>query len=590
MKYQVITGKLEARTAVHIGSGDGSDTTDALIRRDATGKPIIPGTAIAGALRGLLTRLAPRLSGKVCEALKGGPNPCNCSVCQLFGDVNPSDDTGKSTASRLLVFNAALIADGSTHIRDGVGIDRVTGAAARAGAVKFDIEVLPAGVQFLLRMELRDDGPEDEQPLQLLAAALAEWESGRVWLGGRVARGLGAFKLTEVKYVERDLNQKSQLLAFLRSPEPWKGTDLSTSTAWVVSHLPTKPIPEWKGEPGLAVARRWITFEGTLQAEGPLLTNDTSHAGLSGFEHAPLLVQLGDWSHPVLAGAGLRGVLRSQAERIARTLVTLDNPYQEGKEAENWFLQNCPACDPNARRSPKMPEGELPPSLESCDSLLLYQAGKGGNEWVKSDEVCLACRLFGSTRWGSRLLVEDAPFTGGQPTFKMLDFLAVDRFTGGGAEKLKFDALALWRPAFTMRLHLDNPEPWELGWLALVLRDLADGWLSVGYAAAKGFGRVKLTDWKVDLAYLSADEAPPLDPMPGTEIEGVYTIVKGDSSHPEPWLNLADTWVTEFRAILLGKDGRPGYSRSEKMTLTQDDYFRPTKWVSKLYPKEVKVS
>ena len=148
MKYQVITATLTARTAIHIGSGEGSDLTDALLRRDADKQPFIPGTAIAGALRTLLTRLAPRLNAIPCAVLaeeeKTRKKSCNCDVCHLLGDVNPTDeDEALSEASKLLVFNARPSKKlPFSMVRDGVGIDRTTGVAARAGAVKFDLECL----------------------------------------------------------------------------------------------------------------------------------------------------------------------------------------------------------------------------------------------------------------------------------------------------------------------------------------------------------------------------------------------------------------------------------------------------------------
>ncbi|NLG83294.1 MAG: hypothetical protein GX493_01515, partial [Firmicutes bacterium] len=177
---------LRARTAVHIGSGRGNDLTDALVRRDATGRPFIPGTSIAGALRALLTRLAPRLGSEPCHALTRQEGSCKCGVCKLFGDINPSDEPGaESAASRIVVYDAQLVGeDWATTIRDGVGSDRTTGTAARACGVKFDLEVIPAGSRFELRLELCDTEPEDEK---LLAAGLAEWQAGRLWLGGRVA-------------------------------------------------------------------------------------------------------------------------------------------------------------------------------------------------------------------------------------------------------------------------------------------------------------------------------------------------------------------------------------------------------------------
>ena len=559
MTYRVITATLTARTAVHIGSGEGNDLTDALLRRDAAGRPIIPGTAIAGALRSLLTRLSPRLWAEKppCVALTGGSGSCSCPVCHLFGDVNPTDEEGsQSAASRLLVFNATPSGNlPRSLIRDGVGIDRVTGAAARAGAVKFDLEVLPAGATFDLRLELRDAAPEDEA---LLAAGLAEWQARRLWLGGRVARGLGAFDLSDLAYRTLSLEEPAHLMTFLKDDQPWK--QAQTQPDWLAKQLATLH-PVSNSHQSEAITRGWVTVTGLLQAEGPLLTNDTLTSGATGFDHAPLLAQWGDWRQPVLTGAGLRGVLRSHAERIARTLATHNAAGQE------VFLQKCPACSPVESRA-----GE---PLASCDTLL---KGKISSDKIVDDEhLCLACRLFGSTRRGSRLMVEDALFAGDKPpTLKMLDFLAIDRFTGGGAEGAKFDALALWNPAFALRLHLENPAPWELGWLALVLRDLAEGWLTVGFGAAKGFGRVRLENWVATFGYLTPDDAPDLVQRHLiTQTSGVYTTAQVTEA-TTGWRALAQQWVNTFR-----KQVNENFARPEELALTQDSYFGR---VDTLYP------
>lgn len=565
MKYRVITGTLEARTAVHVGSGEESELADSLLRRDTQGHIIIPGTAIAGALRAFLTRLAPRLGGGVCKALVGSTpgageeKGCPCRVCRLFGDIEPSDEPDSpSAASRLLVFNARLI-EGSaagTLIRDGVGIDRASGTAARVVGAKFALEVLPAGTKFTLRMELREDKPDERmEDEQLLVVALAEWQAGRARLGGDVARGLGAFLLKDVHYYECDLDDPDELVAFLRDPRPWENAQ--EVTGWLQDRLDgtTRHIqmldPQQAAQ--LPITRGWAEWEFTLQAEGPLLTNDATPSGLSGFDHAPLLATLGDWTKPVLTGAGLRGVLRSHAERIARTLVTRDAVDQDHDDPEQYFLEHCPACDPLARRTRRESDGV---ALECCDSLL-HAAGQDPNDEVQREQLCLACQLFGSTRNGSRLIVEDAPYAGdGLPVYKMLDFLAIDRFTGGGAEHLKFDALALWKPAFKARMFLENPEEWELGWLTLVLRDLAEGWLRVGFGAAKGFGQVKIAGGALRRAELSASRAKKGQPS-------IYVV---DEQPLTDWAQ-ASEWVKAFHRKI------EGFSREPDMALPADSYF-----------------
>ncbi|GAW27544.1 RAMP superfamily CRISPR-associated protein [Carboxydocella sp. ULO1] len=560
MIYRVITATLTARTAFHIGSGEGNGLTDALVRRDAEGQVFIPGSTIAGALRTLLTKLALRLGEKPCKALGGSEGeqkkPCDCRVCQLFGNINPGDEEGSSSrASRLLVFNARPIdTPPRPMIRDGVGIDRVTGTAARVSAVKFDLEVLPARSKFELRMELRDTTPEDEL---LLAAGLAEWNAGRLWLGGRVARGLGAFNLDNLQFKTFCLDKPERVLAFLKNDEPWQ---LAIPVdGWLEKKISSIKCYAVNGKP--VAARGWLSLTGTLQAEGLMLTNETMAAAASGFDHAPLLAQWSDWQNPVLTGAGLRGVLRFHAERLARTLATLHAADKED------FLRCCPACDTNVRDSNK--ERRLP--LESCDSLL-KKASIPGNAEVSEDLLCLACRLFGSSRLGSRLIVEDAPYeaTEGQskPVYKMLDFLAIDRFTGGGAEGAKFDALALWRPAFTLRLHLENPDPWELGWLFMVLRDLSEGWLNIGFGGAKGFGKLKLTRWVATFGYLLPEDAPPgLTKLKLTSKKsGVYTTVSVKSDM-DGWTALVQKWVDSFHETI------QQFQRQEQIKLTEDSYF-----------------
>lgn len=603
MTYRAITGILEARTALHVGGGQGSEVADAMLRRDTQGRPLIPGTALAGALRSLLTRLGPQIQGAgLCRALYPPrvlldmpQQPCGCAVCRLMGDVVPADEGDTAAyASRLLVYNAALMDETQPMIRDGVGINRTTGAAARAAAAKFDLEVLPAGSRFFFRMELRE--PQGDGDLaadeQLLVAGLSEWMAGRLALGGDVSRGLGAFDLREVRYLERDLDDPDALITYLSADRPWVADPNDTTARDVTARLlgrrdeieflgaktaETQALDAVRDATNEALdlntlrmplTTGWAAWTLTLKADGPLLTHDPNTAGLNGFDHAPLLENLGDWQHPVLPGSGLRGVLRSQAERIARMLVTHRAYEAQGETPGEYFRAHCPACDPLAARKRDDVRGVI---LESCDSLLRHEKQLDENTEVTYADLCLACQLFGSTRNGSRLRIEDAPFTGGEPVYKILDFLAVDRFTGGGAEHLNFDALALWQPEFELRIVLENPAPWELGWLSLVLRDLAEGWLRVGYGAAKGFGKVIVPEGKMELATLN----PGYPPADSDSLFTVEAWAWGDAA-----LQVRQkAWVQVFadRLVDISK-----YRQSGEMVLPADSYFNGR--IDRLYP------
>lgn len=537
-QYIALTAKIQFTTAVHIGSGKGGETTDAPLRRDAQGRIVLPGTAIAGALRSTATRLAPRMNldsqDPFCAAIDKGKTelkPCACPVCHLFGDLHPGTEENaqspKTHASHLWIYDAPLSENqAAAFVRDGVGIDRASGASASAGAAKFDLEVLPVGASFELRMELRELFEHD---MMLLAATLAEWQAGRGRLGGRTARGLGAFELKGLRCATLKLDTGEDLIRYLTSKKPWEAA--TADDDWMPQNLKKaigliQNIPEPKlnkddkdkaekaAKVKEAVAQSWVTISFDLQFQGPFLIHDATLAGLIGYDHAPLLEKLppanrdDKWrARPVLSGAGLRGVLRSHAERIARTLATHQAWGQN--DPKEFFLNHCPACNPLQSKE-KAP-------LANCDKLLSKHPVSGeivlsSHKSAEKEHLCLACWLFGSTRRGSRLSIQDAGMIWENEEkrlpYKPQDFLAIDRFTGGGLEGAKFDALGLYAPRFGVIMHLENPADWELGWLTLVLRDLRDELVTFGFGAAKGYGMAKAENFEVKLGFISAEDIP----------------------------------------------------------------------------------
>ncbi|WP_298821617.1 RAMP superfamily CRISPR-associated protein [Chloroflexus sp.] len=591
MNFRAITATLTTRAALHVGTGKDTDTTDDLLRRDARGRLLIPGTTIAGALRSIATRLALRFGGVgLCQALTGLTNKaCQCLVCKLFGDVNPQEDNESATAARVLVYDAVLETSPGLSIRDGVGIDRVTGAAARRERLKFDYEVLPAGTTFKLRLEIDPRLEDTERTLPLLAVTLAEWEQGRGVVGGRVSRGLGALDLSDVQWLEYDLNQLDNLLAFLRDGPPW---DAKGDSSWLARHVRQarqQLRSQSNNNNNHLVARSWVQAEFTLAATGPFITNDLVQAGRSGFDHAPALAAYEQGARPVLPGSSLRGALRSHAERIARTLATLKawNAGSDSASRKAQFLQKCPACNPLTTKTTD--------PVASCNSFIKTLPKKQREDLEQrgaEDKLCLACRLFGSPWNGSRLRVEDAPFVGDKVETKVLDFLAIDRFTGGGRDTAKFDAVVLWKPKFRARLFLENPEPWELGWLALVLRDLHDGLITVGFGAAKGFGQCAIEDVRLTFGVINDDDFPGRDQdiatvaqviKTGSGESGVYKTIAYDPTAKDDWMKLAEGWVRAFNEVM--NNHRHPFDGN----LDRDSYFDQVDnyWLSDLYPARV---
>ncbi len=420
------------KTPFHCGAGRESGLSDADLRRRADGTLILPGTSIAGALRSVVERLA-GVEQKCLlyikkTAISGEKHPCACQVCKLFGNVQPVED---AKASKVTVWDAVLTDEVRERVVDGVALDRSRRSASDAR--KFDYTEIEPEARLVI--ELRACNLESHE-LDWLGTALRLLGSGQIPLGGRSARGAGRLKAkAEARSLRsRDLTNLDHLLAAVVH-------DNDDDAAW--------PIEEtFPGQDCHLPNRVTANFSIQLAPEATFLVADPVEAVRTGFDRAPR----GGIAKAELPASSLRGILRSGAERILRTL-KLDA-----------------ACHPTTEQRCIPPDGAT------------------DDAWC-----CLACRLFGNEDWASRLSVEVTPpdedVCGQRAPF---DHVAIDRFTGGAREQLKFDALAVRGRRFRVQLTLDRIQPddapWMIGLLALTLGDLAEGRLTIGYGSARGHG------------------------------------------------------------------------------------------------------
>jgi CRISPR-associated RAMP protein (TIGR02581 family) len=212
-------------TPLRISSGRASVDTDAPFIRNFGGTPYIPGSSLRGAIRSEVERIISTVGSKIglsscilfekdscaersrefLRQLKDDENDRGtsdekiiefaskelCDVCRLFGST--------VYASRLTIEDAMLdkpeqkgIAAKRLCIRDGVGIDRDTGAA-KDGA-KFDYEVIDpdsGGPSFSFKMTAEN---VMEQDIKLINLILSLLKSG-LYVGGKRSGGLGKIKL-----------------------------------------------------------------------------------------------------------------------------------------------------------------------------------------------------------------------------------------------------------------------------------------------------------------------------------------------------------------------------------------------------------
>ncbi len=210
-----------------------------------------------------------------------------------------------------------------------------------------------------------------------------------------------------------------------------------------------------------------------IHIEGPVLIK-SGLAQVSGPDMAWVRVFRNGREEVYLPGSSLKGVLRSHAERIARTLKP---------EA---------ACDPFADAS--------------CGRI--FDKRKPGTAEAYR-ESCLICRLFGSTGFAGRLATTDAYAIGTPPEPVQRDGVGIDRFTGGAAHGAKFELEVITEGTFATTLHLRNFELWQLALVGFVLQDLADGLIRIGMGKSRGLGKVRGEVQQVRIDFLDP-QAPQL--------------------------------------------------------------------------------
>lgn len=351
-----------------------------------------------------------------------------------------------------------------TCVATSVAIDRWTRTASEKKL--FYVEFVPEGITF----DVRITGGLQEEDVEMLLLGLEGFnergEGARVTLGAGTGDGWGRLRWEpgDLCRLRRD-DVRASIGTWLASPA---GMRVGYESAKAVSAEKQAMLARVANRMGGTDRKRPVmAVELCLQCEGPFLVNDTSQTG-KGEElpdHAPLRRSRDD--RALLPASSMRGALRSQAERIVRTLAKRDQAA--------WF-----------------PHEVL--TLDNGDPKFL-------------EKLCPVSVIFGAPGWRAPLKVSD--FVSDQALTEIgkmpkQDFLAIDRFTGGGAKHLKFDARYCDRPTLRGRLELDlsvvaeaGGAAWCLALLAFVLRDLAEGDIPLGFGAAKGYGACRLSDFQL---------------------------------------------------------------------------------------------
>lgn len=509
-----INGKLVAETPLHVGGIGGNADTDMALAVNGKDELYVPGTSIAGVLRAWCEKNFDR---NLVEDIWGFQEKSS----QIAGT-----EKDKSHASFVLIEDAVVITkeiiDGKevevpilTEIRDGVGIDRFYGVAAEGA--KYDREILPKGTKLDFEMSVEIDKAENEAKTKAIFGHLLEaLQNGELRFGGSRTRGLGKLQLESVNIKEQKLKGKDEkgfleiLKLFSNGGNPLTTTELQGSFIL-------------KGKPHLVITIDWSPVQ-------PLMVK----AGFEGIgvDMLPMTSQKESGKVSlVLPGSSIKGSLRSHAERIMRTLL------------------DCESKDERFHTKNKQNFHDQIKEIPLIDEIFGAKAEKGGNGTkglgALAIDDCFAEKTFDTETWNEvttakttvtendkevevsfgqqplwlaleKIKHKPKDAKGAETNREMMSFAiehhnAIDRFTGGTADGALYSVLAPTKISWDkMRFSLDfsriKNEEQEiekaerrkcLMLLLLVLRDLSENRLPLGFATNRGMGEIKINNFEL---------------------------------------------------------------------------------------------
>lgn len=447
-----VKGTLRALTPVLIG-GTHEPGLDVVPLRDGAGRVVIPASSLAGVLRHHAIRYLDSNTD---------------TVKWLFG----TSDVG---ASRLRVHELRAHGTPTQTLRDGVGIDRRHGVAAEN--VKFDRVQLDAGTEFDLCLcyesAVRHD--DDDPACDLFHLLVDSLMRGELRVGAGVTRGQGRMQLQNAQRRVIDLcDAESLLTALVEGSDTWEMLDAPTSVT------PTGLTVTVHWRPVTPVLSAVSVSDGAVDIAPLVLPDQGTTPGTSTLRM-------------VLPGTSIKGVLRSEVERVVRTLCEEDAPEGFLEQLENPLVG---ALFGGSRRRSVVAVDDVfsQPVLSRDDAAELLV------DW----HAMLAVRGDDKSRLVTLRSALDERRKGLTGALIPTAHVAVDRWTGGPVDGALYSVLEPhgfeWEP-LVIHIDVDNVGSKlgagaALALVVLVLGAVTDAEVGFGFGTHRGLGSIAVTSLK----------------------------------------------------------------------------------------------
>jgi CRISPR/Cas system CSM-associated protein Csm3 (group 7 of RAMP superfamily) len=443
-----ITGTITAQTPLHVGGLGTDPTVDLSLAVNGKNQPYIPGTSLAGAFRNWMEDYGVKIN-------------------DLWG----FQEKDQGHASFIIIDDAVVtLPKGAiAELRDHVGIDRFLGAAS--DKTKFDRAILPKGSHFPLKItiDIAKEKPLNFDAVEQMLYTLAD-EGLR--LGAAKTRGLGLIQVSNLECQDYDFSSFAKTVAALKTQ-----SNPSESKAY---------------EPQKTISSQLLRLSIHWEPIGAVMVK-SGQDGVA-VDILPLASRDNDQVAFVLPGSAIKGALRSQAERILRTVLQISAKPEEKLQNQleheqlgltQWLFGKAGAGTKTETLG--LGRGALMVDDCYCRKQIAPRAWQKVEQAIDDPKDPDSGTLRGS--------LVAAGLTDTQQAFHV----AIDRWTGGAADQMLYSALEPfnleWNP---IHLTLDLKRiPQENHYavqalLLLTLRDLAAGRIPLGYGVNRGYGSLKV--------------------------------------------------------------------------------------------------
>jgi len=442
----IIIGQLIAQTPFYFGVENQSDQTSAGVLVNRNGHFYLPRTVIRGALRRDLGFLH-----KICNAKVG--EYCDCDICKITRNIVIEDALSDCFLP--------------PEIRYRIRLNPHTGTVEE-GAL-FDMEAGYQGLKFPLRLHIYSSkNTIDDSIIQVIYS----WKNNQAIFGGDTGAGFGRFNLSEsnLKVFALDIS-KPEHIEYIMLFRGFKGSEnvkkllqKAEKDKKIVYQFKNKE-ENWKEELkslGYSYPLPWEKISYKIKIASPLISRDPINALIDQRNVDSVMIKkriFDQFENKIkflymIKGESIRGIFRS--------ILMKSNPE------------------------------EINESVALCDM-------------DHEDCYCILCRLFGNVHHQGKLRFEDAEVINISPEKKLdikMDHVAIDRFTGGGVDQMKFDdypipgapkdkALEL-KGTIWVKKDLDKIEQETMN---LILSDFKNGVMPLGGLGAIGYGFVSDVEW-----------------------------------------------------------------------------------------------